>query len=159
AEPEKTRQGTLELCILVALADNVLRYSEIHTLTVVAEALRFTIPGGLDRTFRKITGRPLPELGDPGRQGHWDDEAGGQRGGGGPRGAPPPGDEVDVERMQALATLGLSGDPTGEEIKAAYRRLVKVHHPDKFAQLGPDATKAAQEVFLRLHAAYERLMP
>lgn len=31
---------------------------------------------------------------------------------------------------RALETLGFDGRPKGEEIKAAYKRLVKIHHPD-----------------------------
>jgi molecular chaperone DnaJ len=37
--------------------------------------------------------------------------------------------------------LGLDYDATPEELKAAYRRLVKLWHPDRFAQ---EASKRAQ---------------
>ncbi|MDB4733830.1 DnaJ domain-containing protein [Planctomycetota bacterium] len=162
-ETPDTKQGVLELCIAVALADRVLRYSEIHALSLVAEALGVRTPDGLDQAFRKMSGRPMPPLGDPSRRAHW------SQGGSSDQGQRRSGREqrrdrkvpagAGLRRIQALAALGLSGDPTRDEIKSAYRRLVKVHHPDKFAQLGPDATKAAEQVFLRLQSAYELLMP
>ncbi|MBC7325228.1 MAG: J domain-containing protein [Moorella sp. (in: Bacteria)] len=44
--------------------------------------------------------------------------------------------------------LGLAPGATLAEIKAAYRRLVKLHHPDA----GGDP-----EVFMKIHAAYQNL--
>jgi hypothetical protein len=46
-----------------------------------------------------------------------------------------------------LALLGLPANATREEIKAAYYRLAKQHHPDRFG----DA-----ETFKRITAAYEK---
>lgn len=47
------------------------------------------------------------------------------------RSAPPPrGPRADMSREEALAVLGLSGGATGEEIKAAHRRLIQRMHPD-----------------------------
>lgn len=47
------------------------------------------------------------------------------------RSAPPPrGSRSDMSREEALAVLGLSEGATGEEIKAAHRRLIQRMHPD-----------------------------
>ncbi|WP_439611754.1 DnaJ domain-containing protein [Reyranella sp.] len=47
------------------------------------------------------------------------------------RSAPPPrGSGSDMSREEALAVLGLSEGATGEEIKAAHRRLIQRMHPD-----------------------------
>ena len=47
-----------------------------------------------------------------------------------------------MTRPNALQTLGLSGNPTKQEIKLAHRRLSMQHHPD---QGGNEATyKAVQ---------------
>ena len=52
------------------------------------------------------------------------------------------------------ATLGVKKDSSPEEIKQAYRRLAKVHHPD----LQPEKNKAASaEKFKELNEAYEVL--
>jgi hypothetical protein len=47
------------------------------------------------------------------------------------RSAPPPrGSRSDMSHEEALAVLGLSEGATGEEIKAAHRRLIQRMHPD-----------------------------
>lgn len=44
-----------------------------------------------------------------------------------------------------------------EDIKNAYKRLVKLHHPDKVAHLGVSHMKIAREKFLKIQEAYEKL--
>ncbi len=56
--------------------------------------------------------------------------------------------EPDVERRDPYRVLGVSAQASGAEIKAAYRALVKQHHPDA----GGDAT-----TILALNAAWEVL--
>ena len=43
---------------------------------------------------------------------------------------PPPGARTDMSRDEALAVLGLAEGATGDEIKAAHRRLIQRMHPD-----------------------------
>src|SRR6476619_8116472 len=50
------------------------------------------------------------------------------------------------------AELGVSRSATGDQIKAAYRKLARKHHPD----LNP-GDKAAEERFKELQAAYDVL--
>jgi DnaJ like chaperone protein len=64
---------------------------------------------------------------------------------------------TDSRRVHALATLGLEEGASSEEIVRAYRRLVKVHHPDRFESLGAEAVRAATQTFQRIQAAYEFL--
>lgn len=47
------------------------------------------------------------------------------------------------------AALGLEPDATTAEVKAAYRRLVKIHHPD----VGGNPAE-----FIRIHAAYQHIV-
>lgn len=56
-----------------------------------------------------------------------------------------------------LSTLGVPAEATHEEIKAAYRRLVREHHPDRVAYLGASAVEAASARFRAVHQAYEEL--
>jgi hypothetical protein len=56
------------------------------------------------------------------------------------------------DEMRALDVLEVEGDPSFEEIKAAYRRLAKANHPDA-APGDPDAATRFQAV----QAAYEVL--
>lgn len=56
-----------------------------------------------------------------------------------------------------LSALGLPAEATNEEIKAAYRRLAREHHPDRAAHLGASAVEAASARFRAVHEAYEEL--
>ena len=60
---------------------------------------------------------------------------------------------------QAYAVLGLRRDATTDEIKLAYRRLVKQHHPDKLASRNVSDTELnrATEKTREITAAYERI--
>ena len=53
--------------------------------------------------------------------------------------------------------LGLAKGATKEEIKKAYRKLVKIHHPDNFATSSLSQQKLAQEKFIEIQRAYESL--
>lgn len=57
---------------------------------------------------------------------------------------------------QALAELGLTGLASPQRIRAAYKRLALLHHPDKHP--GPHAT-AARDRFIVITAAYHLLRP
>src|SRR6202047_4757690 len=50
------------------------------------------------------------------------------------------------------STLGLASTPTAKEIKQAFRRLARKHHPD----VNPDE-KSAEEKFKQINEAYEVL--
>jgi len=60
---------------------------------------------------------------------------------------------------QAYAVLGLGRNANPAEIKLAYRRLLKQHHPDKLASsnASPAAIKRATEKTREITAAYERI--
>ena len=47
---------------------------------------------------------------------------------------------------------------TEEEIKRAYRRLIKESHPDKAAHLSPEEQQALEHEAKQLNDAYERAM-
>ena len=56
------------------------------------------------------------------------------------------------DEMRALAVLELEADASFEEVRAAWRRLAKAHHPD----LKPGDAEAAQR-FQAIQSAYEVL--
>ena len=62
------------------------------------------------------------------------------------------------EYINSLAILGLTAEATIEEIKTAYRRLAKIHHPDKFESLCKDAVGAANKTMQRIQSAYDYLL-
>jgi hypothetical protein len=62
----------------------------------------------------------------------------------------------DMQRLRCLRTLRLSTDATPDQIHAAYRRLCKVWHPDRFQH--DEALREEAETALReINAAYEYL--
>lgn len=63
-----------------------------------------------------------------------------------------------IKTRQKMHTLGLSGKPTEEEIKKAYRDLAKKFHPDRFHNKTEYEKQEAHERFIAINAAYEFLM-
>lgn len=57
----------------------------------------------------------------------------------------------------AYQTLGISPTASDEQVRAAFRTKAQQHHPDKFANLGESAIKAAEEKFRAIQNAYEKI--
>ncbi len=136
------RRPILQLVISLALVDGHLLTIENHIVRLMADVLGLGLDG-LNDAFREMTGHDFPEPEDPGDPVFWERHR---------RGASP------STRAQDLAALGLEGNPSTDEIRAAFRRLAKVHHPDRFASAGLEAVKTAELQFKRIRAAYERLV-
>lgn len=60
--------------------------------------------------------------------------------------------------LRALKILSLNGNPSTEEIKKNYRKLVKLHHPDMFANASDAQRRIAEDKFRQIQEAYELLM-
>lgn len=63
--------------------------------------------------------------------------------------------ESDQDRYYRI--LNVPKSASQEEIKKAYRTLVKKYHPDKLGDIGPAAKKAAEEKFRMVQEAYDKL--
>ncbi len=57
----------------------------------------------------------------------------------------------------AYETLGIKEDATNEELKNAYRKLVKKYHPDRYANESADAQAEAETKFKEVQAAYDKI--
>ena len=53
--------------------------------------------------------------------------------------------------------LEISKSATEDEVKKAYRKMVKKYHPDKLQGLGAEHIKGAEEKFLQIQKAYEQI--
>lgn len=65
--------------------------------------------------------------------------------------------KYDKKTLDSLNVLGLKGGATKEEIKIAYRNLVKEFHPDKLAGMGDGIKNLAKEKFQTIQHSYEYL--
>ncbi|MBN1533798.1 MAG: J domain-containing protein [Spirochaetes bacterium] len=59
--------------------------------------------------------------------------------------------------LRARRVLGVSHDAGKEEIKRAYRELVKRYHPDRLGALGGDEVRRAEEKLKEINRAYDEL--
>ena len=57
----------------------------------------------------------------------------------------------------AYEILEVTQEANNEDIKKAYYRLAKLHHPDRVAHLGEDYQRSAKEKFQRIQQAYEEI--
>ena len=71
------------------------------------------------------------------------------------RGGVSPWREV-IATKNPFEVLGLNAGADADDVRNAYRRLVKTCHPDKF--LDADERKAAQEKMIALNLAYEEAL-
>jgi len=63
---------------------------------------------------------------------------------------------IPEELKADFAELGLSPDASAEECKAAYKKLLKIHHPDRHTG-NPEDLKKATEKTARVNDAYNHL--
>lgn len=61
------------------------------------------------------------------------------------------------DEKSAYQILEIDSSATNDEVKKAYRRLVKKHHPDKLRHLGKEHLKGAQEKFQKIQEAYDNI--
>lgn len=152
----------IELAIGIAISDRYLLPSENYILRFLSDLLGIS-PSTLDEEFKRITGKPLPEAPDVSSHDYWYEKE---------RRNQSQRERSQQQRSQRAssdsststpvahkhyATLGLEPEATQVEIKSAYKRLAKVHHPDRFESLGKEAVEAAHVTFQRIQEAYSYL--
>ena len=64
---------------------------------------------------------------------------------------------VPEDIRRAFAELGLTPDAGAEECKEAYKKLLKIHHPDRHTKHAENLKKATEKS-ARVNAAYELLV-
>jgi DnaJ-domain-containing protein 1 len=73
-----------------------------------------------------------------------------------PASPPPPADPYEGQSPYEL--LGIEPGPDAPTIKSAYRRALKLCHPDRVANLDPDLQDVAHRKSKALRRAYEELL-
>ena len=145
----------IQMSIGIAIADGYLRQTENHILKYISDLISIS-SHTLNNIFIEITGKNFPHPADLSSSSYWqsrynyqnnyntnnNDQASQSR---------------DPKRIKSLAILGLDETATLSEIKDAFRRLSKIHHPDRFASLGEEAVQAATLTFKRILSAYKYL--
>jgi DnaJ like chaperone protein len=61
------------------------------------------------------------------------------------------------EADSAYKILEIEKSASQEEVKMAYRKMVKKYHPDKLRGLGAEHVKGAEEKFRQVQKAYEQI--
>ena len=59
--------------------------------------------------------------------------------------------------INSYKILEITKDASNDEVKKAYRKMVKKHHPDKIRHLGEEYQKGAEEKFRKIQKAYEQI--
>lgn len=62
---------------------------------------------------------------------------------------------TNYRKKRMAAILEVNENASFSDIKKAYRKLVKLHHPDRFQNNGPEQIKMARERFIEIQLAYE----
>lgn len=157
----------VELAIGVALADDNLGNAESHVLLFFADLVGVTLEQ-LHSLFRDATGHDFPLPGDPSSLEWWEKRDKRFRTDGMPssneqKGEPSPGANewrnvgAALGPAWAYAILGVESAASNAEIRSAFFRLSRVHHPDRFHSLGDDAVHLATATYKRIVGAYEAL--
>ena len=66
--------------------------------------------------------------------------------------------ESKTKLFNYLKILGLKSNYTNNELKSAYRKMAKLHHPDNYSTSSEAQQKIAKEKFIEIQNAYEFLM-
>ena len=68
-----------------------------------------------------------------------------------------PPKSVPADELNSLKILGLTANATNAEIKAAYKKLMKLHHPDKTVGNGDKSKADAERKSADINGAYSLL--
>jgi preprotein translocase subunit Sec63 len=63
----------------------------------------------------------------------------------------------DVTRWDPYAVLGIASGASHDQIVRAYREQLKLYHPDRVADLGPELQQVAHQKTVELQRAYTEL--
>lgn len=157
------RRLLLELAIAIAFQDAILTTPENHALQYLADLLGVK-PKSFFKLYRTLTGHEFPPPDDLDSADWWRRRDAGESLEAQwqiPDGAPVLSDvtidTAPLSRREALRILGLTEGADKQAVHAAYHRVAKRRHPDRFVNLGPAAVAVAAELFQRVNLARKML--
>jgi uncharacterized membrane protein YkvA (DUF1232 family) len=80
-------------------------------------------------------------------------------GGAGPRDDRRDGVEAATPEWDPYSVLGIARGASADEISRAYRVQMKLYHPDRVADLGPELQDVAHRKAIEIQRAYEEIGP
>lgn len=149
-----------ELVILMVIADGYVNFIELQIICFIADLLDID-SNNICNIYKNITGNNIPQMPDASSLEWWNSVENKNTNNNKTHDEQSFNSDsstaFNIEKIKALAILGLSENASLEDIKSAYKRMVKIHHPDKFYSLGEEAVRAAEESFCRIQEAYDYL--
>lgn len=148
----------LKLMVALAVDDGFLTFAEQEFLLFTADLFGVS-RNQLESIYLEVAGGKFPPVGDPSSIQWWESKEKKRTQGKNQSKANYHRREHGgiKSRLHALGVLGLDEDATQEDIRKAYLRLVKVHHPDRYQYLGEEDFKEAEKAFALIQQAYEYL--
>lgn len=147
---DEEKDRFIELFVGMLVADGYISSPEVFAIGFISDLFGIS-PDALNGIMHSYVKRSLPPPSDPGSLFWWAKKEQRRK----QRSTSP--NSGGLRRIRALATLGLEEGATMADIKLAYRRLTKIHHPDRFTTLGEEAIRVANSTFARINDAYEYL--
>lgn|GEM_PF-3109302 len=157
ASPSTRRRSLLRAAVRVAIADGELTAAEDQALRLVADACAGGVDGERSLASELATlGRRLAPPSDLSSPEWWS-----ARAPQGPRARPASGWPIESTRafreVQDLALLGLGPGADAAAVRAAFRRVSLLLHPDRLQDVDDKTRSQAARDFQSAREAYERL--
>lgn len=156
-ESRELRLAFLDMAVAMSMVDRDIAVAENHILRFYADALHLGL-ASLEKRFQAISGKPLPEPGDPSDPEWWqqgeEDEAqarGAEAGEQSPRAS---GVSSPMSIAQARSILGVSLNASREDIERAYENLASIFEVSRVEAMGETAVSLANSRFKKIQQAY-----
>jgi DnaJ like chaperone protein len=140
----ETKAHLIYLLVSIAVADGIVSNAEIKLIEKIASAGNIR-PATLMRTFKIFEFKREQQYRKKSQQSSGQHKSSGQR----------KSTRNTSCLRSAYGVIGVAADASMDEIKKAYHKLAKIHHPDKVAYLGEIHLTKAKEKFQIIADAYD----
>ncbi len=157
AESRELRLAFIDMAVAMSMVDRDIAVAENHILRFYADALHLGL-ASLEKRFQAISGKPLPDPGDPSDPEWWrqtqneEPQALSEA-----EGLPTPlaaGAAAPMSISQARSVLGVSLNASHEDIERAYENLAGIFEVGRVEAMGEAAVSLANSRFKKIQQAY-----